>query len=1479
MTRSLFSKRLVPFACSALFCLSTVISTPAQTSGVGNITGTLTDASGAAVANAPVVVLDTDTGVSRTLSTNGDGSYSASFLQPGHYEVILGGGSFGKVDRKNLVLTVGQVLTIDATLSAASVSTEVVVTADSPILDTQKTEVSQTFDSNLLTNLPVATRNWSAFVLNTPNVVQDGGSGLVSFHGISGLYNQNYVDGSNNNQMLFSEARGRSSGAPYVYSIDSIKEFQAETSNYSVEFGQAAGGQVNAITKSGTNAIHGDLFYLLRYPDLNALDPYSKFQALHNNGVSFLLTQPIHQQNQFGGSVGGPIIKDRLFYFFTYDGFRKVGRVLYSNSNVISTTGSLGYTTNNTATPNQCPVVGTAGYYSSVNAAGVGTPKTTGITAAQCTSAITFLQGLSSAAPGRFQKQNLFFPRLDYHINSRNDAFVDYNFVDFDSSYGYSSSNTFSNSSPSTNAPTSYHERFLVAGLTTQVGAAAVNQIHFQYGRDLETAGANAPGPSISTGIVTFGMPNALPRIAEPDEHRIQFTDVFSITKGHHTFKFGGDINNVHEVMINLFQGGGIYSYSGTNNNVNFQSYVQDAFAGQAGNTDPFAGYHYTTFVQTVDVINTAAGTQGKDDFYMNMVDGFAEDNWKISPTFTLTAGVRYDIQITPSPQYLTPPSFINPLVYGNPFPTYSSTIKNTSRVQPRVGFSWQAHPGAVVRGGYGVFSALNQGSTYYADRVENGIVQINYNYSGCGATNVLSPTNTNTKPTVSCATVPTAGSVLQFPNVPFQITGPSLSGSLHPTGGTAPAVNGPAVAGAQSFHGLDPNFVPPYAHEMDLSVEQALPGKMSLSVGYVGTRGMRLPVFIDANLLGQTPHGLRTYNVQDINNTVTKQLTVPVYLPTDRINTSIATYNTGFSKANTWYNSLAATVRRPFSNGLEVIANYTWAKGTDTGQVQGSSGTFYGGDPPLDPNNQKLENGLSDTDIRNRFTLSFVYQPHLLESNKLVKHFVDDWTFSGSEIASQGQPIFLSMAGTVYAGSTSPTSYGADGGIFGGAMSSGSGSPTTGRPPQIGRNSIVGPGFNDFDFRLSRNIPIHEKIYMQFSADAFNLLNHQIITSVVGTHSQYLNVGSTSVGTVTDTCVATSVPTGSTLQGCIAPNSNLSTGTVSQQLNAFKADQRHQQRSLHGSADAVQREALLLTHNPHEERPRIEASIRGRLFARADFAGSERNGAPGTIRTCDLQLRRLTLYPAELRARTLSVARSHPHPHAAQTESENPNHAPAPRRPTCLLLQPLRCRCPCAPRSAARPDGAETRLLEGPSQPARQSLRHPERQGRHHRLQLPAHARPRHHGQCRSLQPGLAHGRKPGHHAQDRRQPADRHPQRSRRHLYPVHAAQRVRLAPHRQQAEWPVGHRVRPEAGSRPHPHDRQDRRLAAREHDHQLRAHLRRRDRAPHQVGEDRRICACEGQINSWRGVRAVFTGREDRAPRAASPSPTTPAPWPR
>lgn len=1108
--------RWVAVAVVAIGAILVGTQASAQNAGAGTITGTVVDAAQAVIPGATVTTTNVDTGVAHTYTTNTSGIYTAPFLLPGHYKVSAVAKGFGNSQATGLTLLVGQTLTVNLAMNIKSETTTVEVEGAGAILDTQKTEVSQAVDQQLIQNLPVAARNWSSFVLLTPAVTQDGGTGLVSFHGISGLYNQNYVDGANNNQMLFSEARGRSSGAPYVYSIDSIKEFQAETSNYSVEFGQAAGGQVNAITKNGTNVMHGDLFWYLRYPDLNALDPYSKWSALHNGGNKFLLTQPIHQQNQFGGSVGGPLIKDKLFYFFTYDGFRKVGRVLYTDSNTISLTSQGSYASSankNTSlvTPGQCPTASNSTY----------TGKYT-ITDAQCQAGINFLLNVSnmsttSMPPSRYARQDLFFPRIDYHINDKNDAFVNLNWANFQSTNGYSSNPTYTNSSPSTNGSTYYHERFLVGGLTTVINESSVNQIHAQWGRDLETAGANASGPSVAMGAVTYGMPNALPRIAEPDEHRIQFSDVFSHTMGRHTLKFGGDLNVVHEVMINLFQGGGVYGYSDVDVTTNFQDWIFDAFSGQAGDSDPYAGYHYKSFVQTVDKVNTAANTQGKDDFWMKMVDGFAEDNWKVTPSLTLTAGVRYDVQLTPAPSMANTASTLAT--------KYTSALKNVmNRIQPRIGFSWSPMNGTVVRGGYGVFSGLNQGSTYYAMRVENGVVQVNYNSTGCMS---------------SCTAVPVSAE--RYPNVPYQPTGPSLNGSLYPNGGTLPTVlNGITSTTSASFHGLSPDFVPPYSHEMDLSVEQSLPGKLSLMVGYVGTRGMRLPVFVDANLVGQKPSGLRTYNVlSGVNNTgtVTRQLTVPVYQTTDRaLSTMTYSLNAGYSVANTWYNGLVATVRRPFSHGLEFVANYTWAHASDDGQVAGSNGTFFGGDVPLDPNNLKGENGLSDTDVRNRFTLSFSYKPTFAVANRTVRELVNGFQFSGSEIASAGQPIYMSMGGSV--------SGLAEGGIYGGAISSSTGASATGRPPQIGRNSIIGPGFNDFDLRVTRDVKLHGATTLQISADAFNLLNHTIISSVNGTYSTYSAAlaSGTSATTATKACAAsaTSNPasTGATFGGCIAPYS-----------------------------------------------------------------------------------------------------------------------------------------------------------------------------------------------------------------------------------------------------------------------------------------------------------------------------------------------------
>ena len=179
----------------SLFALCAAVPGSSQSAALGGVAGVVRDSTGAIVAGAAVVVTNTGTGASRALTTDSEGHYAASFLQPGTYEVILGGGQFGKIDRKSVPVTVGAPVTVDAVLPLASVTTDVVVTSDAPLVDTERVEQSQVVDQNIVSNLPVVSRRFESFVLLTPNVVPDGNTGLLAYRGISGVYNQNIVDG------------------------------------------------------------------------------------------------------------------------------------------------------------------------------------------------------------------------------------------------------------------------------------------------------------------------------------------------------------------------------------------------------------------------------------------------------------------------------------------------------------------------------------------------------------------------------------------------------------------------------------------------------------------------------------------------------------------------------------------------------------------------------------------------------------------------------------------------------------------------------------------------------------------------------------------------------------------------------------------------------------------------------------------------------------------------------------------------------------------------------------------------------------------------------------------------------------------------------------------------------------------------------------------------------------------------------------
>jgi hypothetical protein len=1043
----------------------------AQTA-TGSIRGTVSDPGGLAMPGASVVVHNSDTGAESTYPTNDDGLYAAPYLQSGNYEVTASKSGFQTVVSKGVVVHVGDTVTIDIQMPIAGGQTSITVTAEAPVLETEKTSQAQTVSQELVDGLPLVARRWENFVLLTPAVTTDGTSGLSSFRGISGLYNGNSVDGANNTQAFFSEARGRAIIVAYVYSPDSIKEFQVAASNYSAEYGQAAGGVVNAVTKSGGNDLHGDLFYDLRYPSLNALDPFGK-----SRGV---FTQTVHQQNQFGVSVGGPIIKNKLFFFGTYDGFRKVNPILY-----LSTTP--------TAAINAfvCPV---------------------GVTATQCTNAKAFINTDLLGAFARTIKQDVFLGKLDYQFNATNHLNVVFNWQNWQAPFGYDTRSTVTNGGATQNGNGGTHERFLIANWTSAFSSDKVNEVRFQFGRDFEFDSTNSGGPSAAlTNIASYGETSALPRPAFPDEHRYQIGDNFSFVKGKHTFKTGVDLNFIHELLINLFQGDGNYSYNSTSvpagatcpatvapatdaEEATFCLWVADATGVSLG--DGLTGKHWSSFTQVNDPITHV----GKDDFYDNDLGLYLEDTWKLKPSLTLNLGIRYDLQHVPAPPQ---PNIATPLLK-----LYTSTLNIDKKdIAPRLGLAWQFQKKTVLRVGYGIFYGKTSNSTYYALRVENGVFQ--QTFSGC------SPTSANP---LLRACAPT------FPNVFFTPPGPApaapFSGALAPTvgipGGTLPAAS-------TAVHGMDPNFVNPRAHEGEVTIEQQLPGRMTVSATYLLTRGLHLPASYDANVAPSTT--TRSYDVLATPAGGATALTATVPFYTSRIDTNSGLILNQFSVVNSWYNGLVISLNKPISHDIQMLFNYTYSKALDDGQTSGTNGTFFGTDDVLDPYNLHQDYSYSDLDQRHRFVGSVVWAPSFDKhfSSEAVRQAAGGWTLSGIVTAATGQPYngYISNP-TLYPG-------GVDGGMTGGEVSTFA-SPVGGRASFLPRNGFNLPNFANIDFRIGKGFTFKEKYRLDFTADAFNLFNSTIETAANTTAYSFTAAG-------TGLCAGHA-------NGCLVPSSTF--GSVS---------------------------------------------------------------------------------------------------------------------------------------------------------------------------------------------------------------------------------------------------------------------------------------------------------------------------------------------
>lgn len=657
-----------------LFGLAAVAA--AQSSSVGGkIQGTVVDEHKAPVAGATVTVTRKETGASRTVTSNDSGVFVALQLEPGTYEVTAGKEGFAEVKLTGIRVEVGSSITVNPELKVGQVSGEIVITDATPFIEVAKTEFSNTVTEKDVRDLPINGRRWSNFALLTPGVTLDSNFGLISFRGISGLLNNNTIDGADNNQAFFAEERGRTR-ISYVISQESVREFQVNTSNYSAEFGRAAGGLVNSVTKSGTNTWHGSAFYFLRDDALNARNPRD---FLSNPDGSLTAIKPPERRQQWGGSLSGPIVKDRAFFFISYDQQKRnfPGLVAPSNPNFFDFT-----------TPN--------------NAGGISGCRATATSTLNpnCAPAVAFLRektGLFS----RKGNQEIFYPKVDWNINARNVLTGSYNFMKWHSPSGIQTQPVIS-VSESANGSDDVRVDILNFKVVSTISSRVLNEARFQWARDFESQFPNAPGPSVSiTNGISFGQPNFLPRPAFPNEQRWQYVDNVSWIVGNHTLKFGGDINRVKDFQDNLFNGGGVYSYS------NLSTFANDL-------ANP-AGKQYSSYQQAF----------GPPQITFSTVDYnfYAQDEWRVRKNVTLNYGLRYEYESLPDP-------IANPAL-----PQSGRFNSDTNNFGPRVGVAWDVfgNGNTVVRTGVGMYYGrlINSSIANFLTNTGGAQSQFNFFVSG----------------------------------------------------------------------------------------------------------------------------------------------------------------------------------------------------------------------------------------------------------------------------------------------------------------------------------------------------------------------------------------------------------------------------------------------------------------------------------------------------------------------------------------------------------------------------------------------------------------------------------------------------------------------------------------------------------------------------------------------------------------------------
>ena len=1087
-------------------CLLATFMAHAQGVGTsGEITGTVTDSSGGVVLKATVNVVDTQTGLKRTAITNGTGQFRVASLPPATYNISVEMSGFATEIRKGVTVAIGQIALSDFKLNPSQVATVVEVTDQAPVVETERGSQADRIIQQYIADLPVDRRDYLTFTLLAPGVSdstrlagdqdfrvkQTPQSGL-SFYGSNGRGNSITVDGG--------ETSGDSGGVRLTVSQDDVQEFQINRSNYAADLGAATGASINIVTKSGTNNVHGTLYGFFRDDAMDAENPFSFSQALQpgqtfNPANPDTLGSPIKDtltRQQFGGTIGFPIKKDKTFLFAAFEGLRQDAQnavPLLTDTDIFRPTAAQDAIIAGLATSSAPSVTCFPG---------VTLPPAVCAFALQSILTVNPNPGpnpfvtpgqaaLSAFLVNQFETQGGVFPydtreylasgRLDHHFDVNNELSLTYRYGhDLEESPDVQSLTAFS-------AGSSIHtyDHNLQAAWYHQFSATAQNEARVQWDYNSFNVIPNEPGEvglQLPGFINNLGTNIFLPSITLL--RRYEFTDNFSLIRGHHTLKFGA---------YELLRGNHTDSHTFFPGRFVFGSLPGAAISPQLATTtvNPLQ----SASLGLPEIYQQGFGIPTVGNYDRPLTAFYAQDSWKMAPNFTLNYGLRYELDT----QYA-------------PLTTYKKDFG------PRISFAWDPFKDhkTVIRGGYGIFygpvdfvipdvdlalGVVNKNRSAVENSSPAGQVA---NVSGiCGVSQFGVPIipGTGSSPcnrpisiyADGFAGVPAlgiAGSATVFQTLfaqgLIQCTTPAPGNNACITpAAVAPlgldVTNTGPLSPLQVLFVNQPGYRPPIAQQASFGLEREIGPGFSISLSGIYTHTQRLPVAIDTNLLPAPVSTVTLANGQTVSyrnwntSTATDPLggTEPGGLPCAAdpylcfVNPLIVQNNQYTSAAYALYEGGIVEVKRSFNDRFTLFGNYTFSKGFDTST---DYNTDYG---PQDPTNLNLDRSVSEFDQKHKLVIAGVLDSPWRQS-----------ILSGFQLA----PIFSAHSGHPF-------------NLLAGGEVNGDNHTTNERPIGAARDTGLGPDYIDFDMRLTWAHKLGEKSNLQFTAEGFNIANRTNFASV----------------------------------------------------------------------------------------------------------------------------------------------------------------------------------------------------------------------------------------------------------------------------------------------------------------------------------------------------------------------------------------------